>query len=78
MTVNGVNLNSNQFDINAPYVDGTSVVAPYIFDGNVTSKDKWAIRTMRLYSYWVKDKDGNYKIHLLPHIDENGKVCLKD
>jgi hypothetical protein len=34
--------------------------------------------SMKLFYLCIKDKDGNYKIYLLPHIDENGKACLKD
>jgi hypothetical protein len=33
---------------------------------------------MKLFEFWIKDKNGNYKIHLLPHVDDDGRACLKD
>lgn len=61
-----------------PYTDNGYV--PYTFylfaANNVGSP--WSGANMRVYNYWVKDKDGNYTQYFVPILDENGKPCMYD
>lgn len=56
--------------------NGYAPYTMYLFTANVSSP--WSGANMRVYDYWVKDKDGNYTQHLVPILDENGKPCMYD
>lgn len=64
--------------INDLYRDyGYAKLPMYLFTAN-NNGSPWSGANMRVYDYWVKDKDGNYVQHLLPILDPNGKPCMYD
>lgn len=65
------------FYLFSPYgYDGNAFHTLCLFTANVGSP--WSGASMRVYDYWVKDKDGKYTQYLVPILDENGKPCMYD
>jgi hypothetical protein len=60
------------------FINGNSYIFPYIGDCNFNGSPSNNISKYRIFEYKVIDKNGNTTLQLLPHIDENGKVCLRD
>lgn len=66
------------FYIKDIYIDnGNAFYKFYLFTANANGSP-WSGASMRVYDYWVKDKDGNYTQYLVPILDENGKPCMYD
>lgn len=74
--LNGINVSNINFT-NA-YPNGNSNITPYI---GTTHWKKSGVGKQgadcKVYEYYVKDKNGNYKIHLKPKLI-NGRACMYD
>ena len=74
---NGVSVSNVNFT-NA-YPNGNSNITPYIGTTHWKSGGAGVQGSdCKVYEYYVKDKNGNYKIHLKPAMDGDRKFCLYD
>lgn len=69
--------NTQDRDWSAPYPNGDSTYNVYLFTANNVGVP-YTGANVRIYDYWVKDKDGKEVQHLVPILDANGVPCMYD